>query len=246
MATKKQKEANRRNAAKSTGPRTAAGKARASKNAVKHGLLSQCPVLSDEDAGAYEELRMNLHGELEPETPFEMLLVNRLVSVQWRLARVPQVEAELIERMRHDPLGNDDGLGAAWTRDAGPYGGALARLARYETTLERSIARLMEELRRRRRERRARDKELAQQPPAGEAGPWWERAAAGWPGAPAARSPELPIPGDGGNMGWPFIPAFPHAAGEAPGNAPNKPNGAGHATPQAALDTSSGTHPLGL
>jgi hypothetical protein len=38
MTTERQKEANRRNAARSTGPRSAGGKARTSKNALKHGL----------------------------------------------------------------------------------------------------------------------------------------------------------------------------------------------------------------
>lgn len=40
MATEKQIEANRRNAAKSTGPRTEAGKARSRFNARRHGLAA--------------------------------------------------------------------------------------------------------------------------------------------------------------------------------------------------------------
>ena len=40
-------EANRRNAKKSTGPRSAAGKAKSSRNAVKHGLLAGRIVLAD-------------------------------------------------------------------------------------------------------------------------------------------------------------------------------------------------------
>ena len=39
-------EANRRNAKKSTGPRSAAGKAKSSRNAVKHGLLAGLIVLA--------------------------------------------------------------------------------------------------------------------------------------------------------------------------------------------------------
>jgi hypothetical protein len=40
MATKRQIEANRRNAKKSTGPRTAEGKAKSSRNSLIHGLES--------------------------------------------------------------------------------------------------------------------------------------------------------------------------------------------------------------
>jgi hypothetical protein len=155
MATKKQIEANRRNAKKSTGPKTPEGKAKSAQNALKHGLLASCPVLPEEDSMAYELLRANLHKELCPEGQLETLLVNRIAAAQWRLARVPGLEAALFERLRV-PVPGVDGreanpadvsLGAAWERDAGAYGGALGRLARYETMLERSTTRLLAELR---------------------------------------------------------------------------------------------------
>jgi hypothetical protein len=155
MATKKQIEANRRNAKKSTGPKTPEGKAKSAQNALKHGLLASCPVLPEEDPMAYELLRANLHKELCPEGQLETLLVNRIAATQWRLARVPGLEAALFERLRV-PVPGVDGreanpadvsLGAAWERDAGAYGGALGRLSRYETMLERSTTRLLAELR---------------------------------------------------------------------------------------------------
>ena len=52
MATDKQIFANRRNAKKSTGPRTKAGKARVGKNAIKHGLAA---VAADEETKAIAE-----------------------------------------------------------------------------------------------------------------------------------------------------------------------------------------------
>jgi hypothetical protein len=149
MSSKKRIAANRRNAKKSTGPKTPDGKAASSQNATTHGLTAQRRVvLADEDPAAFDELRVELHLELSPGSQFEKLLVDRIVAVQWRLGRVPAVEAELLASLRKDDVGLDVGLGGAWLRDAGPYGGALSRLARYEAMLERSLVRLLAELRR--------------------------------------------------------------------------------------------------
>jgi hypothetical protein len=149
MSSKKRIAANRRNAKKSTGPKTPAGKAKSAQNATTHGLTAQRQVvLPDEDPAAFNDLRVELHLELAPGSQFEKLLVDRIVAVQWRLGRVPAVEAELLTSLRKDDVGLDVGLGGAWLRDAGPYGGALSRLARYEAMLERSLVRLLAELRR--------------------------------------------------------------------------------------------------
>ena len=73
MGTEKQSQANRANARKSTGPRSLVGKSASSKNAVKHGILSQAILLPGEDPDEFEgltsSLRLNLQisGELEEE-----------------------------------------------------------------------------------------------------------------------------------------------------------------------------------
>ena len=61
MATQKQIEANRRNARNSTGPRSASGKKRASRNAFSHGLSR--PMLGAEFARAVEALASRILGE---------------------------------------------------------------------------------------------------------------------------------------------------------------------------------------
>jgi hypothetical protein len=61
-------EASRRNGAKSRGPKTAEGKARSSRNALKHGLCAQHLVaLGDEDLDAFDALEAALMDKLAPD-----------------------------------------------------------------------------------------------------------------------------------------------------------------------------------
>ena len=93
MASKKQIQANRRNALKSTGPKTPEGKALARLNATKHGLLSQEVLLPGEDEDALKELAERLRAELQPVGEMESLLVERIIDAVWRLRRLSRVEA---------------------------------------------------------------------------------------------------------------------------------------------------------
>ena len=63
MTSEKQAQANRRNALKSTGPKTPEGKAAVRLNANKHGLRSREVLLPGEDEEALKELdsRPNFH-----------------------------------------------------------------------------------------------------------------------------------------------------------------------------------------
>jgi hypothetical protein len=93
MTSDKQAQANRRNALKSTGPKTPEGKAAVRHNATKHGLLSQEVLLPGEDAAALEELGERLRAELQPVGELESMLVDRIIAAYWRLRRLGRVEA---------------------------------------------------------------------------------------------------------------------------------------------------------
>jgi hypothetical protein len=107
-------EASRRNGAKSRGPRTPEGKARAARNALKHGLRAQkYVVLAEEDAGEFEGLEAAMVEELAPVGVLQNVLARRVAVAAWRIARADRIEAELF-RERHVAGG---GLGLAMIRD---------------------------------------------------------------------------------------------------------------------------------
>ena len=98
MATEKQISANQRNAQKSTGPISAAGKASSSRNALKHGVLSQRAIADHENRKAFESLLGQLIEEYAPETALECTLVERLSLLIWREKRLAEAEAELVHQ----------------------------------------------------------------------------------------------------------------------------------------------------
>ena len=71
MTSPEKIEANRRNAQKSTGPRTPEGKSRSRWNALKHGLDAHAPVLPGESAEALQERIDTWTDQLQPRNDAE-------------------------------------------------------------------------------------------------------------------------------------------------------------------------------
>jgi hypothetical protein len=92
MTTELQVTANGRNAARSTGPKTAAGKARSARNALRHGLRSDLPVLPGERPGEWEAHRDGIVRSLAPAGGLETALAERVALGLWRLRRVTAYE----------------------------------------------------------------------------------------------------------------------------------------------------------
>ena len=99
MSTEAQINANRQNAQKSTGPKTAEGKAAVSQNAVKHGLFAAEAVISVENPAEYELYRQHLLAELLPVGVLESMLAERIVSLGWRLQRAERIQNEVFDNM---------------------------------------------------------------------------------------------------------------------------------------------------
>jgi hypothetical protein len=95
MASERQIAANRRNARKSTGPRSGAGKKRASRNAYRHGLnLSITSTAAS--AKQLDKLVRKIAGETEDAVVLER--ARAIAQAELDLARVRQAKVALIER----------------------------------------------------------------------------------------------------------------------------------------------------
>ena len=96
MTTRKQAAANRRNAKKSTGPRTPEGKAKCSRNPTKHGALSEVTPSPTEDVEGYFDYLQGLRKDYCPQSVRENQLVERVALLLWREVRLAKYEVELI------------------------------------------------------------------------------------------------------------------------------------------------------
>ena len=86
--------ANRRNASKSTGPRSASGKKRSSKNALRHGLSR--PMRGLEFARAVEDLACRIAGDEADRA--KLTLARKAAEGMLDLDRARRVEVALIKR----------------------------------------------------------------------------------------------------------------------------------------------------
>ena len=90
-------ESNRKNALKSTGPKSTVGKATSAKNRLSHGVLSSHLILPNENREEYNALLAELQQELMPQGVMEMALVERIAISLWRQRRLVRAESSEIE-----------------------------------------------------------------------------------------------------------------------------------------------------
>src|SRR5262245_8414584 len=93
----KQQAANQANAKKSTGPKTAAGKALVGLNSIAHGIYSVSPGIEElESKRSWTAYRFAMLDSLAPVGMVEMTLAERITLAGWRLRRVARFETERI------------------------------------------------------------------------------------------------------------------------------------------------------
>jgi hypothetical protein len=97
MATALQTLANKQNALKSTGPKSAQGKTLVSRNAVRHGAMSDIAVVPGIESA--EEWQTHLDetiASIAPVGRLETMLAERVALLSWRMLRVARYERDSV------------------------------------------------------------------------------------------------------------------------------------------------------
>jgi hypothetical protein len=154
MATPAQIEANRRNAEKSSGPRSVKGKSVSRFNALKSGIYAQAQVIPGEDAEELEALAASYQDDFLPETGPEWFLVDSMLRADWQMRRLQKIETRLWEQEIREA---EDRAKAYQPNEA------VARLERRMDAVARSFFRALKEM----KEIIAREREAEEEKEAG-------------------------------------------------------------------------------
>ena len=146
MASPAQLSANRANAKLSTGPRSAEGKAASSRNAVKLGIYSECPIIKGEDPASLKQLTDAYYAHFEPVGPVEAMLVDTCIRTQWTMQRLVRIEAEIYDLRTREQENSDLPLGAGFVYDT-EHGDSLMKIARRLLACQREWHKCLKALR---------------------------------------------------------------------------------------------------
>lgn len=149
MRTDCQRQASRINGAKSKGPNTPEGKARAAQNSRRHGMLANTIILDGESDTRFTELLRALKADLDPEGEVETALVENMAVARWRQMRLWAIEkASLSHEMRkRADLEPDNPTRAALAfKTLSDESRSLELVNRYETRYDRQYSRALSRL----------------------------------------------------------------------------------------------------
>jgi hypothetical protein len=221
MSSQRKIEANRRNAQRSTGPKTPEGKAKVATNSCTHGLCSRNAILPEEDPAEFHALLAGLIEEFQPATALDESHVRELASAEWRLRRIVRLETGIfittMEKMRERENCPNTARQPARTPEERRYdentrllglsyrlhcsGEAFTKLTRYENSIRRAYYKALKELQSSPPPRKTEMTEQSQTPPPPPDPPLEDTYAQAepeppspWPSAPAARlAPAKPV-----------------------------------------------------
>ena len=162
MASQKQIDANRANAQKSRGPRSATGRAKSRLNAIRDNITGQIVTLSDEDRPIFEQLKARLIAGFDPQTPMESKLAHDIAWDTWRLDHLRAIEMNVYalgmeeEDEEEAEAGNPDAMDQALS-DARTFRAEAKRfelMSLYEQRMNRNMHRNLATLRDLQKERK--------------------------------------------------------------------------------------------
>jgi hypothetical protein len=121
---------------KSSGPKTAEGKAKSSLNHLSHGFTSNTTqLIPGENPEELKALLADLMNEYQPATPTEQILVEKMCQNQWLSGRAFRLQSDAFTAAR----GGYFGVKLTITKDLGV-------LIRYQTSAERAFHQAHKEL----------------------------------------------------------------------------------------------------
>ncbi len=133
--------ANRANAQRSTGPKTAAGKAASAMNHFRHGFTGVFRVLAWENRAEFDTLIDGLLEEHKPSTVTETVLVEKMAQALWLSRRAQTLQHATFKRE----------VPGCWDEKE------LALYIRYQTTNDRAFHKCLNDLLKVRAEKRKQD-----------------------------------------------------------------------------------------
>lgn len=152
-ASKKQIEANKRNAKKG-GVKTPEGKEVSKYNAQKHGLLTKQVIVKKSEKKRYASFCSELYDQYRPATGLEEFFVERIITLSWRLRKCMYIESCFME----SHINETDMVGIAKiTHGDAEFQGQrdtaslmtdpiIDRILRYETAIDKNLHKALSEL----------------------------------------------------------------------------------------------------
>ncbi len=140
--SKKQQEANQNNAKKG-GVKTTAGKEVVRYNATKHGIFSARNILPGESSRTFYKLEKEIKKDLAPQGAMEEILVEKIISIVWRMRRLLQVEAAIDQNEKFQEY-----WASIYDEHYYPCNiGQMKTMNRYESMLDRALYKALAKLR---------------------------------------------------------------------------------------------------
>ena len=98
VISNKKLEANRRNALKSSGPKSIEGKKQVSQNALKHGLNAEKFIVIGENIKELETFRDRMIAALKPAGIEQEVIAEKIIEIAIRLKRIKNIEAGVLNQ----------------------------------------------------------------------------------------------------------------------------------------------------